>query len=103
MMVGSSVKRSQVADLEYWNAPEHILEHYRQKDFGVYAENWDAISLFMRLHTQWNVDGFGNRCGLNYQGVEVAARLSGFDMTPDLFGQIQIMELAMLEETRKNG
>ena len=79
-----------------------MVEHYRDRELGIYPENWDAVSLFMRLHTQWNIDGFGNRYGLNYQGVEVAARLSGFEMTPDLFGKIQVMELSMLEESRKN-
>lgn len=43
----------------------------------------------------------GQRVGLNYPGVETAARLLGYDMTPELFDQLQTMELAALREMTK--
>ena len=45
----------------------------------------------------------GSRTGLNYPGVESAARLSGIEITPDLFGQLQIMEMTALKEMAKDG
>ncbi len=41
--------------------------------------------------------------GLDYPGVEAAARMMGIDMSPDLFGWIRVCEstyLAVLAENR---
>ena len=75
----------------------------RPGDFEVYAENWAAVLFFNRLQTQWIVGGTGRRTGLNYPGVESAGRLAGVDITAEMFDQLQVMELAALEEMRKNG
>jgi len=61
------------------------------------------VQFFVRLQTQWLVGGMGSRTGLNYPGVESAARLSGLEITPDLFGQLQIMEMTALKEMAKDG
>lgn len=38
--------------------------------FGVYAENWPAVSAFLALRTQWVHAGMdGQRTGLNYASV----------------------------------
>jgi hypothetical protein len=55
----------------------------------------------MRCQTQWIVSGMGHRVGLSYAGLEAAARLSGADMTPELFDQVQLLELTTINELNK--
>lgn len=69
--------------------------------FEVDPENWDAVVLFMRCQTQWTIGGTGQRTGLNYSGVEVVARFSRVEFTPDLFDQVQLLELTVINELSK--
>ena len=69
--------------------------------FEVDPENWDAVVLFMRSQTQWTVGGTGQRTGLDYSAVEVVARLSRVEFTPDLFDQVQLLELTVINELSK--
>lgn len=101
-------KRELTEDMESWGAsPDVISEAIGEDDpelepFGVYRENWIAVGFFLGLQTQWVVTGFGERTGLNYSGVEVAARLKGVELTSDLFQQIQIMEMSALKEMKNH-
>ena len=52
-----------------------------------------AITLFMRSQTQWNRSDFsGMPTGLDYDGVFAVARGWQIDITPDVFGGLQVME-----------
>jgi hypothetical protein len=62
----------------------------------ILAENVPAIEFFLAIQTQWRV-GFSGATGLDYVGVEAAARLRGVDLTSDLFGRIQVLERAWLD------
>lgn len=42
----------------------------------------------------------GTRCGLDYTGVEAVARLSGIELTPDLFSKLQTIESEIINVDR---
>jgi hypothetical protein len=66
-------------------------------DFRVYPENTTAARLFYACGTQWQRNPMtGDLWGLNYAGVESAARLAGIDATPELFGDLQLIEQGAL-------
>jgi hypothetical protein len=71
------------------------------QEFEIEPENWSAFTLFLRSQTQWNVGGMGTRTGLNYAGVEVVARLSGCELSPDVFDKLQLLEVSTLNELGK--
>lgn len=69
----------------------------------MFKENLPAVRLFLDSRTQMRV-GFGGPVGLDYPGVESAARLSGIRITPPLFGKLQIIEHEYLNAlAEKNG
>ena len=60
-------------------------------------ENWAAVRLFVACATQWRFAGMnGVRTGLDYAGVEAAARMAGIEVTGDLFDRLRIMERTAL-------
>lgn len=65
--------------------------------FRVYPENTAAARLFYASATQWQRNPMtGELWGLNYAGVEAAARLAGIEATPELFGDLQLIEQGAL-------
>lgn len=78
-----------------------VMDTQRETQFEVDQENWDAVVLFMRSQTQWVVSAMGQRTGLNYAGIETVARLYRMDLTPDLFDQVQLLELTVINELSK--
>lgn len=67
-------------------------------DFEVFEENWRAVSMFMRLQTQW-VPSFAGVMGLRYQSIEFLFRIEGVADSDqrELFADLQVMEAAALE------
>lgn len=64
----------------------------------IWSINQPALQLFLDCSTQWiRLAGPGGLvfAGLDYGGVEVVMRQNGHD-APDLFRQLQIMEMAAL-------
>lgn len=62
-----------------------------------YPSNLAAESLFQQCATQWQRNPMTNALlGLNYAGVEAAARLSGTQLTPSLFSDLQLIERGAL-------
>ena len=55
----------------------------------------------MRSQTQWIIGGMGQRTGLNYAGVESVARFSRVELTPELFDQVQLLELTVINELNR--
>ncbi len=75
---------------------EAWLEKQETEPFAVLPENARAVELFLLSSTQWRfVEGW--EAGLEYSGVEAAARLAGIPMTAELFADIRIMEAAAVE------
>ncbi|MBF0165192.1 MAG: DUF1799 domain-containing protein [Magnetococcales bacterium] len=70
----------------------------REREFAVWQENADPARLFFACATQWRLAGMdGIPTGLDYAGVEAAARMSGVALTPELFAGVRIMESAAMD------
>ncbi|MEO5341098.1 MAG: DUF1799 domain-containing protein [Magnetococcus sp. MYC-9] len=73
---------------------------------AVWSENRDPLHLFLLCATQWRHAGMdGMPTGLDYAGVEAAARMAAIPLTPTLFRDLQTMEAAALsawEEERNS-
>ena len=72
-------------------------------DFEVWDENWDAVIMFLRLQTQWQVSMSGY-VGLKYEvllGSEGLFGLYNVEDRRDMLERLQIMEAAALKEFRK--
>jgi len=66
-----------------------------QEDFEVWDENWEAMMMFLRMQTQWNVSMNG-LVGLNYQALETLIRLYHVKEPIELFERVQVIERAAL-------
>ena len=66
-----------------------------QEDFEVWDENWEAMMMFLRMQTQWNVSMNG-LVGLNYQALEILIRLYKIEEPLKLFERVQVIERAAL-------
>jgi hypothetical protein len=64
-------------------------------EVAVFPENVPAVDLFLDVQTQWRV-GLGGAIGLDYVGVEAAARLLGVPLGRDLFERLQVLEMSYL-------
>lgn len=75
------------------------LEAAPPDDCEVWPENWQAVSVFISLATQWRLAPNGKRYGLDYAAVQPALRLLGVARKDwgELFQSLQIMESAFLE------
>lgn len=90
-------------DLEVMDAPAELVEQARAEKetevLDILRENWPAVRLFAACGTQWRLAGMsGLPTGLDYAGVEAAARMAGIEMSEDLFGRLRVMERAALAE-----
>ncbi len=59
----------------------------------------DSAALFMALGTQWNWTGAGYgafQTGLNYLAIPIVAAGLKLDVTPQVFGDIRVMEIEAL-------
>ena len=91
-------------DLEAWGAPKEMVERWREDPspefFEIAPPNARAVRLFAASGSQWKFAGMtGVPIGLDYPGVEAAARMLGLDMDADLFERIRWMERAALAAT----
>lgn len=66
-----------------------------KRDFEVWEENWEAVMMFLRMQTQWNVSMNG-LVGLNYQALETLIRLYHVKEPVELFERVQVIERAAL-------
>ena len=64
-------------------------------NFEVWEENWEAVMMFLRMQTQWNVSMNG-LIGLNYQALETLIRLYHVKQPVELFEKVQVIERAAL-------
>lgn len=66
--------------------------------FEVYAENWQALMIFLDCETQWNHSPAGVT-GLNYPALESVLRLQGIPKKkhPQLFQKVQLIERGAIQ------
>jgi hypothetical protein len=75
----------------------------KSEDFEVWDENWDAVMMFLRMQTQWQVSMSGY-VGLKYEvllGTGGLCDLYNVEDHRDLLERLQIMEASALTELRK--
>lgn len=63
---------------------------------SIFPENVPAVDFFLSIQTQWRT-ALGGHVGLDYAGVESAARLLGVDLDRNLFAKLQVLEVSYLE------
>lgn len=97
---GGGVKDETADDLAVMGAAPEIAEAVQEAsptlDFEVFEENWQAVSMFMRLQTQW-VPAMGGVAGLNYQSVDFLFRIEGIENQREMLADLQVMEVAALQ------
>ena len=72
-------------------------------DFEVWQENWEAVQIFLRAQTQWNVSMDG-LVGLKYEvllGSGGLFDLYNVENRTDVLERLQVMEATALTESRK--
>ena len=100
-MAGGGADLDHEADLDYWGAPDAMRTE--PEDLGLYPDNWEVVMFFMRLQTQWMVSAMGQRVGLVYSSVTTVAEVFGQKITPEFFHDLQILEIAYINETNRHG
>jgi hypothetical protein len=89
-----------VTELRALGVPEHEIEPVArfQQDRAapaIWPDNAKSFRLFLAVQTQWRFLAGGKMpiaTGLDYPGIEAAARMSGVKMTPRRFDDIRVME-----------
>lgn len=68
---------------------------------GVWIDNAEATLAFLSIQTQWRITAFAmggmRRTGLDYSAARDGLELAGFDVTPDLWAGILIIEAGALD------
>lgn len=57
--------------------------------------------MFLRMTTQWQWAGLGERAGLNYQSLEFLLKLYPVKNRVKLFEDLQILEMSALQALRE--
>jgi hypothetical protein len=71
---------------------------------GVWAENVAAVTAFLAVSTQWRVAAGATGLvitGLDYAGVRAGIEAIGIEITPRLWGDVQMIEAGALAELNR--
>jgi hypothetical protein len=83
--------------MKAWGMPDDVIEECKGQgqveDFEVLAENWETLSLFLRMGTQWTASN-GVVLGMNYQSLEFLFRAFQVIDHAKTLDDIQAMESA---------
>ena len=91
-----------LADMQGFGAPMEAFAQLAARgekvaeDYLVYPENWDAVTVFNRMQSQWRYAPSGVRTGLDYPAIETVMRIIGIKDAADTFDRMQTMEMAIL-------
>jgi hypothetical protein len=102
LVSGSGECKDLEADLDFWGIPDESRPE-KPTEYGVLPENWDAVTLFLALQTQWRITPSGTRSGLVYSSIRTVSNLRGVKLTPELFADIQLMEVTLINTEREHG
>lgn len=85
-----------------FGAPQDIVNKVENHDddFEVWEDNMEAVTMFLRLQSQWIVS-MGGLVGLNYQSVQFLFKIYGITNEKQLLEDIQVMEFAALAVLNK--
>lgn len=73
-----------------------ILPKPEPKTVEIWDENWDIVMMFIRVQTQWNVDG-GVRLGLRYESLEWLCKVYEITDQRAMLEGLRVMEAAALK------
>lgn len=100
-MFSNSSDTEALEDCEVLGIPLDSLPKANNTD-GIWHQNLPALEAFLDVATQWNRIGLANgktrTVGLNYANAKAAWELAGIEVTPTLFGHVQIIEHAAIAE-----
>lgn len=74
----------------------------RREDCHVFAENWPALQVFLRMGTQWRIAPDGRVQGLDYTALQTVMQLLGVEDTAQTFIFIQDFETGALAALGEN-
>ncbi len=86
-----------------FGAPAEMVEAAKGDDdllYGIWQENVESLSMFLRLQTQWHVMS-GSFIGLNYQSAEFLIKIHGVADVAAMMDDLQSMEVAALQVLNK--
>lgn len=97
----SRVDQKKIAEFKRRGLDEKFIQSLEKREqdkpFAVVKANWPAFTLFLKSLTQWRHAGMdGRRMGLDYSGVETAARWAKIEIDEDMFDRLRICEQAVL-------
>ena len=90
-------------DLAAFGAPAEVVGAVPvpAEDFEVWDENFPALSLFMRLQTQWRIIN-GVFAGINYQSIQFLFDVFKVEDKATMMDDLQAMESAALATLNKD-
>lgn len=96
------MKDETASDLAAFGAPVDMIQSIdtSKDDFLIWEENMDALVMFMKLQTQWNVID-GGFIGLNYQSVQFLFTIGAVANQAEMMDDLQAMEMAALQVLNK--
>lgn len=94
-------RAEELEDCAVLGIPPEALPPAHDPD-GIWHQNLPALEAFLDVATQFSrfalADGRTRTTGLNYASARAAWDLAGIEITPGLFGQIQVIEHAAVAE-----
>lgn len=73
-----------------------LPEEDREEHFEVLPEAWPAVTMFLRVQTQWRV-GMGGVIGLDYGAVRWLFELEQVTKPAELLDDLQVIEAKVVE------
>ncbi len=74
---------------------QKFLDEAKNKEHGVFPENWPAVQLFLSMQTQWHT-GMSGAIGLNYAVLPVVEKATGIRAKGATFYRLQLLESEVL-------
>jgi len=75
--------------------PDDLVPHGKD-NYEVTPEAWPAVSMFLKVQTQWRV-GMGGVIGLDYGAVRWCFELEQVSNPAELLDDMQVMEAKVVE------
>lgn len=73
-----------------------LPEEKRDNDYEIIPDAYPAVSMFLRVQTQWRV-GMGGVIGLDYGAVRWLFELEGVSNSAELLEDLQVIEAKVVE------
>ena len=103
MSGGKVVEDKTQEDLAAFGITDVAPRPKESNDFEVWDENWDAVMMFLRMQTQWQVSMSGY-VGLKYEvllGSGGLFELYNVEDRQDMLERLQVLEASALTELRR--